>query len=246
MNVVHPASSTLDVHRLVTGGDWKENCYLVHDSRSGEIAIIDPGDGASRIVDAIAQLDGVVKHILLTHAHHDHVGAVADLSDRYELLALLHPLDRRLLRQAPMYSQVFAGRAQRPVTRTGELQQGDGVALGAHAIVVRHVPGHSPGSVSFLVDTMVFSGDIIFERGIGRTDLPGARAEELYATIDAFCNEVAPATTVYPGHGPSFALGTFAEWWATAARGAATTDEASPTARDADAPAQRPQAGLPL
>src|SRR3990167_42154 len=93
---------------IVTGDSWRENCYLVHHLASRELALIDPGDDSDSIVRAVVESDAGLRHILLTHAHHDHVGAVAALCQRFSLACNVHKGDARLMRHAPMYAMRFA------------------------------------------------------------------------------------------------------------------------------------------
>ena len=97
------------VKTLVTGGTWKENCYIVqHDS--GDLCLIDPGDDAEEIISVVEESQGTPRKILLTHAHHDHVGAAAAVSRRFDIPCELHQADLRLLHHAPMYGLRFANK----------------------------------------------------------------------------------------------------------------------------------------
>ena len=93
---------------IVTGARWAENCYLVSHSPSGDQVLIDPGGNADAIVQAVLDGAGPLNHILLTHAHHDHVGAVAAVCRRFGLACAVHKADVRLLRHAPLYALSFA------------------------------------------------------------------------------------------------------------------------------------------
>ena len=202
-----------DVHRLVTGGAWRENCYLLVDCQTRAAAIIDPGDDADRVLRATSDLDCTVQHILLTHAHHDHVGAAADLSDALRIPARVHALDRPLLRMAPNYAIVFAKKKQRRVSIVEELNVDHRIELGATSVRVLETPGHSPGGVCFVAEVCIFTGDTMLERSIGRTDLPGSDRALLRESVDRLCEVLQPATVVCPGHGLTFTIGEFAEWW---------------------------------
>lgn len=207
----------LRVETIVTRGPWRENCYLVEHAPSGEQAVIDPGGDAERIVAALAARGGPVRHLLLTHAHHDHVGAAAAVARHFGLTCLLHGADERLLRHAPMYALRFAGKRIEPPRPYATFREPPELGLGPHPIRAVHTPGHTPGSVCFRVGDLAFTGDTVLRESVGRTDLPGGDWEVLAATVTALLEALPPRTTLLPGHGGTWTAAEARAWWPGAA-----------------------------
>ena len=177
--------------RMLTVGEWQENCYLLVDRATNESLLIDPGAEAARILEWLA--DTQVRQILLTHAHSDHVGALAEVRAALGASVGLHPAESELS-------------AQYRVAPDFALNDGDEVRLGAHAIQVFHTPGHTPGGVCLRFDTRALVGDVIFPGGPGHTKTP----EELNQSLVALQRTVftwPDGTTLYPGHGRSTTVG---------------------------------------
>jgi hydroxyacylglutathione hydrolase len=192
-------------HRTV--GVFEENCYLVSDENSGRAVLIDPGDEGQRIVDMVRTAGVTLEAIWLTHAHIDHIGAVAAVRRAYDVPVLLHPLDlpyytRLSARAAEMYGIDF----EQPDGPDRELADGDVLECGALRFTVMHVPGHAPGLVSFNGQGVAFGGDLLFAGSIGRTDLPLGSPTDMDASLERFAAELPDETIVYPGHGPKTTL----------------------------------------
>jgi len=186
----------------LTVGPLGENAYLV-ETPEGAV-FIDPGDEAPRLL-ALAQEAGLTpRAILLTHAHFDHLGAVAPLVEALGLPVFLHPLDLPLYQRAPEMAALFGLAVPPPPPKVEPLEEG----MEVFGLEVFHLPGHSPGHVAFLdrEGGQVFSGDLLFRGGIGRYDLPGADPRALFASLRRLLT-LPPTTQVHPGHGPSTTLG---------------------------------------
>jgi glyoxylase-like metal-dependent hydrolase (beta-lactamase superfamily II) len=191
-------------HRTV--GPFEENCYLVSDEQSGHGALIDPGDEGERIVEMVRQSGVTLDAIWLTHAHVDHIGAVAEVRRHFDVPIFLHPLDlpyytRLSARAAEMYGVPF----EQPDGPDRELADGDIVSCGTLRFTVMHVPGHAPGLVSFNGHGVAFGGDLLFAGSIGRTDLPLGSPADMDASLERFAT-LPDETIVYPGHGPKTTL----------------------------------------
>ena len=191
-------------------GALAANCYILIHPASGQACIIDPGAEPQRILRALPQ--GVqVRYVVATHAHFDHVGAVAAVRQATGAPFLLHPSDAELLRRAPEAAELYTGeRLLAPPEPDAALAHGQHLPLGDLAIEVRHTPGHSPGSVSLWVPAeppVVFSGDALFAGSIGRTDLPGGDFRQLVEAIRRELLSLEDRTVVYPGHGPTTTVG---------------------------------------
>ena len=191
-------------------GALAANCYILIHPAGGQACIIDPGAEPERILQALPR--GVqVRYVLVTHAHFDHVGAVAAVRQATGAPFLLHPSDLELLRRAPEAAELYTGqRFPPPPEPDGLLAHGQRLLLGELAIEVRHTPGHSPGSVSLWVPAeppVVFTGDALFAGSIGRTDLPGGDHRQLVEAIRRELLSLEDRTVVYPGHGPTTTVG---------------------------------------
>jgi len=194
------------VDRLVTG-PFKENSYLVASRAGGEAVLIDPGDEAEAIAGRIEALRLRPVLILNTHGHLDHIGAVADLRERYGIPFAIHPGDRFLLVDVEAQAALFGLSGYRDPVVDRELSDGETVEAAGLSFVVRAVPGHSPGSVALLVGEAAFVGDALFQGSVGRTDLPGGDASTLRRSLNDVLLALPDATVVYPGHGPETTIG---------------------------------------
>ena len=172
-------------------GPLGTNCYLLEDEASGGAAVIDPGGDGGRIL-ARAQADGVaIRLILLTHAHFDHTGGVAELHRALpEAPVYLHPADAALLG-----SDVFPSLGA-PTVPYGD---GDVVKLGSLDILVLHTPGHTPGGVCLLVGDALFTGDTLFQGSMGRIDFEGGSYEDIMASLARLAH-LPGDFRVLPGH----------------------------------------------
>ena len=188
-------------------GTFAENCYLVADPAVREAVLVDPGEESGLFLDRL-KADGLrLTAIWLTHAHIDHVMGVSAVKAASGAPILLHPADRPLYDKAPMQAAMFGLRMDELPPVDGALAEGQVVSVGQFAFEVRHTPGHSPGSVSFIGQRMAFSGDVLFSGSVGRTDLPGGDMPTLTTSIRARLYSLPDDTLVLSGHGPSTTIG---------------------------------------
>ncbi|HEY2027555.1 MAG TPA: MBL fold metallo-hydrolase [Gemmatimonadaceae bacterium] len=186
-----------------TVGPFQENCYLVVDETTNRAVLIDPGDDATQLMEMVRASNAELDAIWLTHAHIDHIGAIAEVRRRYDVPVHLHPLDlpyyeRLSARAAEMYGIEF----EQPDGPHHELAEGDVLSVGNLRFTVMHVPGHAPGLVSFNGEGVSLSGDLLFAGSIGRTDLPLSNPFDMDASLERF-SALPGETIVYPGHGSS-------------------------------------------
>ena len=195
---------------------FAENTYVV--SSGGEAALVDPGTTSRaerQAVEAYVEAAGLtVRHLLLTHAHIDHVFGCAHFAARYGDGAehggwQLHPADAPLLENAAVQGELFGVRVDPPPPAAHDLAAGDVIPLGDTAFRVLHVPGHSPGSVAFYAeaDGALIGGDVLFQGSIGRTDLWEGSLDVLLASIRDEVLTLPDDTVVYAGHGPTTTVG---------------------------------------
>ena len=184
-----------------------ENCYLVADAEQGEAVLIDPGEEAERFLQVLSHHGWRLTAIWLTHAHVDHIMGVAAVRAGHEVPTWLHPLDRPLYDALPQQGQWMGLRLAAPPAPTHDLTPGVPLRVGGLSFDVRHVPGHSPGSVAFVGHGVAFVGDVLFSGSVGRTDLPGGDGSALLASIQRELLPLPDSTVVYSGHGPATTIG---------------------------------------
>ncbi len=194
--------------RTLQVGPLASNCYLVGCERTQEGLLIDPGDDAPRIRQALEQTGLHIGLIVLTHYHFDHTAAAEALRQATGAPLAIHADEAELLRNPPALFRYF--RPSIPMLQADRLlKDGESLAIGGLEIVVLHTPGHSPGGISLHIpaEGVVFSGDTLFHQGVGRTDFPGGDKEVLEASIRNKLYVLPDETWVYPGHGPETTIG---------------------------------------
>lgn len=188
--------------RQFTVGPVAENCYLFRAEGSDRALIVDPGDEADRILEAVDGLGVTVDGILLTHCHFDHVGAVAPVARATGARVWCPEIEVPVL--ADIMSFVpFAGFGPFESYQADEtVAGGEQLSLAGLDIDVLFTPGHSPGHVTYSIpeQAALFSGDVLFQGSVGRTDLPGGDWGTLLESIRTLVDGHPAETTVYPGH----------------------------------------------
>jgi glyoxylase-like metal-dependent hydrolase (beta-lactamase superfamily II) len=185
----------------VTVGPFQENSYLVSDPATRRGVLVDPGDEPSRIVRMVRAARVDIEAIWLTHAHIDHIGAVAAMRREWKVPVLLHDADLVLYQRAAQQAAFYGLELDQPGDPDGSLADGAVLSVGQSRVTVRHTPGHSPGHVVFVADRVMIGGDLLFAGSIGRTDLPLSSPEAMEASL-ALIATFDPEIAVYPGHGP--------------------------------------------
>lgn len=200
--------------RIVTipTGAIQANCYLVACPATGEAMIVDPGADAERILASLRERTLTVVAILHTHGHFDHISATEDvLAGLGKSVAVAaHPADAYLYERAARLMGAPFGYALPESLMTPDVALSDDEVLrvGALRLRVLTTPGHTPGSISVLCGShCLFSGDTLFRRGIGRTDLPGGDEDAIYESILTRLYPLAQDLVVYPGHGAATTIG---------------------------------------
>jgi hydroxyacylglutathione hydrolase len=191
----------------VTVGPFQENSYLLSDKATGRGVLIDPGDEPARILRMVRSAAVEIDAIWLTHGHLDHLGAVAAVKRTWNVPVLLHAADLVLYRRAAQQAAFYGVEFEQPDDPDGELSDGQVLTLGATRLTVRHTPGHSPGHVILVNETLMIGGDLLFAGSIGRTDLPLSNPEAMQASL-ALISTFDPDIAVYPGHGPPTSIET--------------------------------------
>ncbi|HEY8341245.1 MAG TPA: MBL fold metallo-hydrolase [Egibacteraceae bacterium] len=206
----------------LTLGLWQANCHLLGDRDSGAAVVVDPGqDGAPAVAARLQALGLRAEAVLLTHGHLDHLWSAPELAAELDVPVFLHDDDRWL------WDNPAAGFGDVPLraledelglrwdpdpSRLEPIRDGQSLRLGGLRFVVRHTPGHTPGSCVFLTDDLgddpvLLSGDLLFAGSVGRTDLPGGSWDQEMASLARVVLPLDDATVVLPGHGPATTVG---------------------------------------
>jgi len=187
------------------------NCSIVADEKAGKAIVVDPGGDFERIRDTLAAEKLAVAAIVHTHTHIDHVGATAPLQALTGAGAHIHEADRFLYRMLPVQAAMLGVPLPETCELSGALVDGASLSAGDLEMGVVHTPGHTPGSVSFVVKgaegSVLFTGDTLFRRGIGRTDLWGGDSELILRSLHDRLLTYEDDTLVVPGHGPETTIG---------------------------------------
>jgi len=193
------------LERLVVG-PFASNCYIVGSKITSEGIVIDPGDGAGQILNKVKDLQLDIKLIVLTHGHIDHIGAVKEVNEATGAAICVQADDAQSLKGWRMGS-ILGSSYPAPPPPDRLLKGGDSIDIGDLHFSVIHTPGHTPGGICLLGEGVVFTGDTLFNYGIGRTDLAGGSGYQLINSLHTKLMVLPDDTIVYPGHGPETTIG---------------------------------------
>jgi len=188
--------------RMLSVGPIQENTFLFRRDGSDRALIVDPGDEADRILAELEAMGAQLEAILLTHTHFDHVGAVAPVARATGAEVWVPEIEKPVLADIdsfvpwPEFGPFESWDAEHT------LNGGERLELAGFEIDVLFTPGHSPGHVTFHIpdEAAVFSGDVLFQGSVGRTDLPGGDAQTLMETLKMLAEKLPDETVVHPGH----------------------------------------------
>jgi len=192
---------------MIVVGALETNCFLVYCEETQECAIVDPGAEGDKIFALISEKGFKPVVILNTHGHIDHIGANRDMKERFNIPLRIHSLDSPMLGETQQSELSFFLQASTSPPADSFVEEGDKIEIGKYSLDVIHTPGHSPGSVSFVGDGFLLSGDTLFCQGVGRTDLPGGNWEEMVSSVKNKIFTLPEEMVVLPGHGPSTSIG---------------------------------------
>jgi hydroxyacylglutathione hydrolase len=193
------------VKKLVVG-PIASNCYIVGSEATKEGMIIDPGADPDEILENVAELGLKIILIVLTHRHPDHVGAAQQVKEATGAEVAAHVEAARYLPQSQSY--LFQPPYQASPYPDRLLKGGDSIDIGDLHFTVIHTPGHTPCGISLMGHGVVFTGDTLFNYGIGRYDLVDGSYKQLMESIHTKLLVLPDDTRVYPGHGPDSTIGT--------------------------------------
>jgi glyoxylase-like metal-dependent hydrolase (beta-lactamase superfamily II) len=190
----------------ISVGPLAENTYLVVDERSRRAVFIDPGAEPERLLAALDRSGAKLDAIWLTHAHMDHVGAIAEVVRRHPVPILLHPDAQPVYQGAAEHARFFGLAIEQPPPTDGVLLEGDVLSVGDARVQVMHTPGHAPGHVTIHGQGVAFVGDCLFAGSVGRTDLPMSSGPEIARSLAGIAT-LGDDVKVYSGHGPATTIG---------------------------------------
>lgn len=193
--------------KMLVVGPIQANCYIVGCEKTGEAAIVDPGDEADRIVQVLNDNKLTAKYIIDTHGHFDHVGANKQVKEMTGGLIVIHPKDAHMLNEISRAAATWGMSVDNSPPPDLEVDEGDVISVGTIEFKVLHTPGHTPGGISLYADNIVLVGDTLFAGSIGRTDFPGGDYQALISNVRDKLFPLGDDVQVLSGHGPVTTIG---------------------------------------
>jgi glyoxylase-like metal-dependent hydrolase (beta-lactamase superfamily II) len=191
----------------VSVGSMQVNCYVLACEEGGRAMIIDPGDQAHKIRSVLDKHRLIPSMVINTHGHFDHIAR----DDEFGVTVYVHKQDLPMLRDAEKNLSAVFSIPCSVNSQVKTLEDKETIKLDCIELEVMHLPGHSPGGIGLLMKSprndIVFTGDTLFWRGVGRCDLPGGEESALAESIKEKLFVLPDGTKVYPGHGPETTIG---------------------------------------
>lgn len=178
-------------------GDLDNNCYLLLDETTNKSALIDCTVADDRMRELIGDTD--LQYILLTHGHFDHIGGVRDIKKEYGCKVVISSVDATMLSSGKASLAAFCGAEQNNTEPDITVQDGDEIELGTLKIKALSTPGHTSGSVCYVVGDALFSGDTLFYCSCGRTDFPTGSSDDMIKSLKKLAS-LDGNYKVYTGH----------------------------------------------
>ena len=214
------------IHKVIPVGMLQCNCSILGDAETGEAIVVDPGDDADRILEILRRHKLKPRAIVITHTHIDHVSGLAEVRRAIDAPVLIHEADLDLYRHLDEQAQWLGVPTPQSTSIDSFVKEGDSVRWGGYAARVLHTPGHTPGSISLVLEEQapamdapqqehehpilsptLISGDTLFQSSIGRTDLWGGSYPQIIRSIKEKLLVLPEETLVYPGHGGTTTIG---------------------------------------
>lgn len=181
------------------------NCYIINDENTKETMVIDPAGECDKIIEMLKTLEAKVKYIVLTHCHGDHIGAVNELKQAVGGKVLIHILEEEGLNNPGINMTEYIGMKNEHIEVESRLNDNDLIHVGELEFQIIHTPGHTKGGICLYSKEhkLLFSGDTVFRRTWGRTDLPTGSFTDIMNSITNKLMILPEETIIYPGHGKS-------------------------------------------
>lgn len=201
--------------KTLTVGPIQACCYVVNFDSNSDTMVIDPGGDGDDIAQYLKRKKLNPVYLVNTHGHIDHIGANAELKAAFpEMLICIHPADAPMLTASNKNLSFELGYSYSSPKPDKLLEEGDVISISGHNFKVFHTPGHTLGGISLLYQPSdnnrpisIFTGDTLFQMGVGRTDFPGGSMQKLINSIKQKILTLPDDTIVYPGHGPATIVG---------------------------------------
>ncbi len=181
-------------------GPMMNYVYLIGCPETKEAAVVDPAWDAQGIVKIARDSDLAIKHILLTHGHPDHSNVLEPLLEATEATGYIHADEVEYMKEVARGFGMSTDFLDRRPDKIRRIKDGDEITVGKLAIRCLHTPGHTPGSVCFLVENCLFTGDTLFVDACGRVDMPGGDARKMWWSLNQVLRGLDDSIIVYPGH----------------------------------------------
>lgn len=178
-------------------GSMDNNCSLIIDEKTNQSALVDCNEFSQKMIDMIGDTD--LKYILLTHGHFDHIIGVKSVKEKYGAQVVISKEDEPMLNSAKLSLAVFCNAPQNNVDADIIVKDGDEITLGETKIKVMATPGHTSGSVCYIAENCIFSGDTLFYCSCGRTDFPSGSPEQMMSSLQKL-KALDGDYRVYTGH----------------------------------------------
>ena len=197
------------IHEILPVGMLQCNCSVFGDEQTHEAIVIDPGDEIERVLEIVRRHGLMVKAIVITHAHIDHIGGAAKLKQATGAPVYMNPNDHELQAMLDEQAAWLGMPPVEPVEIDQPAKDGDRLVLGTSEMHVMHTPGHTQGSISLWIpsENKLVAGDTLFRDSIGRTDLPGGDGDQILRSIHDKLLPLPEETVVIPGHGSNTTIG---------------------------------------
>lgn len=196
----------MKLHTLVLGG-LSTNCYILADETTHDAIVVDVPDNASAILSLLKTQNYNLSGIVLTHAHFDHILALAELKAATDAPLMVHQNGPTFLNDNANNLCHYVGIDLSPVLPDRLLNDGDTITVGEHTLTVLYTPGHTSDCICLYGDGILISGDTLFQGSVGRTDHPTGNLPQEIASIQEKLMSLPDETLVYPGHGPATTIG---------------------------------------
>lgn len=183
----------------------QSNCYIAGDSGHG--LVIDPGADAGKILREAEEAGLLIKGIIITHVHYDHIVSMDEIRDATGAPVMVHELEADYPGNALYNGSQLFGCAKSFRNPDRLLKDGDIIKCGGIDFKILHTPGHSPGSICILANECIFTGDTLFRMSVGRTDLGNGNYPDLENSLKNVLMRLPDETVVYPGHGVKSTIG---------------------------------------
>jgi len=198
--------------RALELGPFLSKCYILGSEKTKEGMVIDPGAEGRFILRNVEEMGLHIRLIVATHSHIDHVSAVREVKEATKAEFVIHKEEADSLAKGKVHALLFFGLPFDVCQPDRLVEEGEEIKIDDLTFSILHTPGHSPGGICLLGQGVIFSGDTLFNMGIGRYDLPGGDYQLLMNSIQTKLMPLPDETIVYPGHGPQTTIGYEKKW----------------------------------